>query len=163
MSQVFFISDLHLDHKNVINFSRDYRVGQTIEEHNEWLVSQWNSVVKKGDRTYVLGDVVFSKEALSYLPRMNGIKFLVRGNHDTLSTETYLQYFNQVYGLYTKYGYWMSHAPIHSSELREKKNIHGHVHHRSLPDENYINVSVEVLNGIPISLDEIRNNKPLKV
>lgn len=157
MSEIFFISDLHLGHKNIIDFSRDYRIGETIEDHDDWIVYQWNSVVKKNDMVWILGDVCFTKESLKNLSRMNGTKQLVRGNHDEFPTINYLDYFQNVYGLVKKYGFWLSHAPIHPEQLRGHKNIHGHVHHNSIKDDNYINVSVEVLKGIPLGLREISN------
>lgn len=153
---IFFISDLHLGHKNIIKFSRDYRVGLTIEEHNEWLVSQWNSVVGKGDIVYVLGDVAFGHENLKYLDQMKGQKFLIRGNHDGGDISVFKPYFQNIYGLLKYKGFWLSHAPIHPASLRNLFNLHGHVHQNTLEDLRYINVSVEALNGIPISLDTLK-------
>lgn len=154
MNKTFVISDLHLDHKRILDFSPN-RGGSNVKEHNEWIVSQWNSVVHKRDIVYVLGDVVFSKDALSYLSKMHGQKMLVRGNHDKLSTETYLQYFTNVYGILLKNGFWLTHCPIHPLELRGRKNIHGHVHHNTIPDENYINACVEACNGVPIDMADL--------
>jgi calcineurin-like phosphoesterase family protein len=154
MSEVFFIGDLHLGHKNILEFSPQ-RGGTTIDEHNEWIIQQWNSVVRKNDMVWVLGDVAFSAAALELVNRLRGYKQLVRGNHDTQSTEAYLKYFNNVFGLVKKHGLWMSHAPIHPDELRGKRNVHGHVHLKSIQDERYINVSVEAVNGVPKSLSEI--------
>lgn len=156
MSNVFAISDLHLDHRRILEFSPS-RGGSNIDEHNEWLVAQWNSVVQKRDVVYVLGDVAFSKESMGlYLPRMKGQKFLVRGNHDKFDPQLYLQHFANIYGIIKKHGYWMSHAPIHPQELREKRNIHGHVHSKTIPDDRYINVCVEALNGVPLCLEDIK-------
>ncbi len=154
MHNLFFISDLHFGHENVLKFS-DLRYGDTVTEHDEWLITQWNSVVTNQDVVYVLGDVVFKKESLKYLKRLAGNKNLVRGNHDRWSAKTYLEYFNNIYGLLKKSGYWLSHAPIHPLELRGCKNIHGHVHQNSIPDSRYINVCVEQINGTPISIEQI--------
>lgn len=155
MSKVFFISDLHLDHKRILDFSRDFRQGNDVLEHNEWIVDSWNSVVTKQDTVWVLGDVCFSSESLKYFNRMRGNKQLVRGNHDKLSTGAYLKYFNNVFGFTRQQGFWLSHAPIHPAELRGRKNIHGHVHQNSLPDDRYINVSVEALAGVPVTTEQI--------
>lgn len=164
MSQVFFISDLHLDHKNILKFSGDWRDGSNVKEHNEWIVDQWNSVVKSSrSLVFVLGDVAFSQNAISeYLPRMNGRKVLIRGNHDIYPIESYMEHFEEVFGLYRYKEFWLSHAPIHPAELRERRNIHGHVHHKTLSDGRYINACVEVLNGVPISLDQIRGMEGVK-
>ncbi len=87
---------------------------------------------------------------------MKGNKHLILGNHDKFTLETYSQYFNKIHGFMKKGGFWLSHAPIHPKELRGRVNIHGHVHSKSIPDPRYFNVSVEALGGIPISMDEIR-------
>ena len=53
----YFISDLHLGHRKILEYS-PARGGKTIDEHDEWLVSQWNSVVRnKKDLVWVLGDI----------------------------------------------------------------------------------------------------------
>lgn len=156
-ARVFFISDLHLGHTKILEFERQHRFGQTIEEHNEWLVTQWNSVVTKYDIVYVLGDVAMGgHQNLEYLKRMNGQKFLIRGNHDGGDITKFTPYFQNIYGLLKYKGLWLSHAPVHPCSLRDKINIHGHMHSKRVDDYRYINVSVEQLAGVPISLDTIR-------
>jgi calcineurin-like phosphoesterase family protein len=155
-TEQFLIGDLHIGHKAVLNFSREFRQGQTIEEHTEWLIKQWNSVVKKYDKVWVLGDVVFGERYLNQLSRFNGYKNLVRGNHDQLSAKAYLRYFNNIFGIIKLEKLWLTHAPIHPLELRGKFNAHGHVHQKTISDERYINCSVENIKGVPISLTQIR-------
>ncbi len=155
VNNTFFISDLHLGHKNILNFSPQ-RGGTTIAEHDEWIISQWNSVVNKGDTVWVLGDVAFTDDALKLIPKLNGQKMLVRGNHDTQNAKVYLQYFQNIYGLIKRHGVWLSHSPIHPAELRGRFNVHGHVHHNTIPDPRYINVCVEALNGVPMSLEQLK-------
>ena len=156
MSCVHFISDLHLGHSRILEFSPD-RKGGDVDGHSQWLVDAWNSSVKKGDVVWVLGDVCFSKAHLHYLKRMNGHKKLLIGNHDKWDWETYYGYVNEVRG-FTKYKKnWLSHCPIHPTELRGEYNIHGHVHMNFLQDPNYINVSVEALDGVPITWEEIQS------
>ena len=53
----YYISDLHFDHTNVIKF--DNRPFKDVEEMNNALIHNWNSVVKKNDIVYVLGDFCF--------------------------------------------------------------------------------------------------------
>lgn len=160
--QTFFISDLHLGHKRILEFSPT-RQGPTLADHNQWLLDNWNKTVTEQDTVWVLGDVAFSQESLDLIRQLKGHKNLVRGNHDKLNTQSYLKYFNNVYGIYKLYGeFWLTHAPVHPNELRGKVNIHGHVHYNSIKtddgklDNRYFNVSVEVLDGIPISLTEIK-------
>lgn len=77
-----FISDLHLNHNNVLHF--DKRPFKTIEEHNNFIVNQWNNVVKEDDEIYILGDVGFggSSKIVSIISSLKGKKHLVIGNHD---------------------------------------------------------------------------------
>jgi len=165
MSRVYFISDLHFGHKSVLKFSRDYRDGDTIEEHDWTLVARWNSVVKKKDRVFVLGDVCWPGTSLDILGELNGTKTLIRGNHDNHKTVEYLEHFDKVMGLVKYKDLWLSHAPIHPNELRGCKNVHGHVHSNSIRhnytgeiDPRYVNVCVENCEGYPVLIDDIRNN-----
>ena len=52
----FYISDLHLGHKNILAF--DNRPFFSLEEMTETIISNWNSVVSKNDSVYVLGDML---------------------------------------------------------------------------------------------------------
>lgn len=160
MSRVFFISDLHIGHRAILKYSSAYRYGDNVDEHDLWLVTQWNSVVKsKKDIVYVLGDICFDKKKLWILDKMEGIKYMLPGNHDLFDYELYRSYFEKIIGFKKYREFWLSHAPIHPQELRGRKNIHGHVHANSIPDDRYINVSVEALNGTPITLEELRETK----
>ena len=165
MSQVYFISDLHLGHKNILNFAGSLRgFASSPEEHDEVLVDRIASSVNKRDMLFILGDVAMSLEGLSLLDRIKAKqKILVRGNHDIFSEEDYRKYFDNILGLAKYKGMWLSHAPIHTQELRGKLNLHGHVHGNSITDmfggydKRYINCCVENCNGYPISLQSIKD------
>ena len=159
MSNVFFISDLHIGHRNILKYSPE-REGSNTDEHDLWLLEQWNSVVKKKrDLVYVLGDVCFDQSKLWILDKMAGTKYLLPGNHDYFKLEEYMAYFDKILWFRKYHEFWISHAPIHPDELRGRKNIHGHVHSKSIRDSRYINVCVEKLNGVPVTLEEIRNEQ----
>mgnify|MGYP002477993094 CR=1 FL=1 len=59
MSVVRFIADLHLGHTNMA-IKRGFL---TVEEHDEYIITQWNSVVNKRDVTYILGDITMEKKS----------------------------------------------------------------------------------------------------
>lgn len=82
MSNVFFTSDWHVGHRNILQYSN--RPFPSVEDMNEALVENHNRVVKSGDRVYHLGDFCLGSEelAVSTVKRLNGQKFLVFGNHD---------------------------------------------------------------------------------
>ena len=165
MSQVYFISDLHLGHKRILDFAGNLRsFASSPEEHDEVLVDRIASTVTKRDVLFILGDVAMDLEALDKLSRVRSLQMnLVRGNHDIFSEEVYLKYFDKILGFAKYKGFWLSHAPIHPHELRGKINLHGHVHGNSVTDmfggydKRYINCCVENCNGYPISLESIRN------
>lgn len=162
MTNIFFISDTHFGHKNILNFKRKngepLRPFYDIQEMDESIVKNWNSVVKPQDRIYHLGDVVINRKALSILDRLNGKKVLIKGNHDIFKLKDYTPYFEDIraYKIMPKHGIICSHIPIHPDSLsRWKANVHGHLHANNLNDDKYINVSCEQINYTPISFDEI--------
>ena len=159
MSNIWFCSDLHFGHKRIGEFRQPW--GITSEEENrERIKRDWNDVVTKRDDVYVLGDACFTMDTLDDFRELKGRKFLIRGNHDTLNTAAYLKVFDEVYGLWKYKGMWLSHAPIHSDELRNKPNLHGHVHNSTIADVRYLNCCPENLwpkyKRCLVSLDEVR-------
>jgi len=156
LSKVFFISDTHFGHRAICKYRPDFK---TPAEHDEFIISNWNKEVNKSKYiVWVLGDMCIENKQYDMsklISRLNGNINLITGNH------CYLPYYkhNKIHimnGIISKYGFLLSHAPIHPLELRGKKNIHGHVHYQSIPDSNYINVCAEVIDFKPISLDYIR-------
>lgn len=83
MRKVFFTSDLHFGHKNVLRF--DGRPFATVEEMDAELIRRWNAKVGKGDLVYVLGDFIWktrNEDAPSLIKSLNGQIILIKGNHD---------------------------------------------------------------------------------
>ena len=80
--KLFFTSDTHWGHKNIIGFcNRPYK---SVEEMNEKLIENWNSVVPEDGIVFHLGDFAFGGTPLwkSVCERLNGKIHLVIGNHD---------------------------------------------------------------------------------
>lgn len=75
-----FISDLHFGHLNMA-INRGF---SSAEEHDNHVISQWNSIVKSPkDLTYILGDITMEKSKDYYkLDLLMGRKIVVLGNHD---------------------------------------------------------------------------------
>lgn len=176
---IFFTSDLHFGHKNIhYKFAPSRKVlGETLEEQHNSLIERWNSRVHKKDTVYVLGDVAWTAWAYqAVVPQLNGIKFLVRGNHDRLAEGLYLTDFNKILGafpmeLFPGCDVVLTHIPIHPQEMqyRWKFNIHGHLHEKvvlckgplvtstsEIPDQRYINVCCEQTDFYPLAIDELR-------
>lgn len=80
---MFFTSDLHLGHENVLRF--DNRPFASVEKMDEELIRRWNAKVSKEDIVYVLGDLIWktrSDDAPTLIKRLNGQIILIKGNHD---------------------------------------------------------------------------------
>ena len=134
---IFYISDTHFNHSNIIDF--DGRPFSNVDEMNETLINNWNSVVKRGDQVYILGDFCWSRDEnvwINILRRLNGQKFLIRGNHDPKRVPGKLaKYFAQVcdYKEIKDCGRTvvMSHYPIlfYKHDYRsDTVMLYGHVH-----------------------------------
>lgn len=84
---IWFTSDPHYWHKNIIRFCK--RPFADIVEHNEGLINRHNTAVQPNDEVYILGDFAFASKArtIEVAKQLNGIKYLIRGNHDPRSEE----------------------------------------------------------------------------
>jgi len=160
MSEVFFISDTHFNHPAILKFEPGVRKFDTIEEHDQFLIDQWNNEVGKRDIVFHLGDVCFGSQDRfqEIFKQLNGDKRLILGNHDLYPTHLYIKYFRQVYGALAYKGYWLTHIPIHPNCLGHPVNIHGHLHHRVIADPRYVCVSVEQTNLKPVAFDSIKDS-----
>lgn len=80
MSNHLFTADLHLGHKFVSNL-RGY---DNTDDHDEVIISNLRSTVRKDDVLWVLGDYSCSQHerARKLLSEVPGRKVLVPGNHD---------------------------------------------------------------------------------
>lgn len=77
-------SDLHLGHKNILKFNPATRPYIDVDEMNQALVDNWNSVVQPNDIVFNLGDISFMgfPRTLEVLRELNGDQTLIFGNHD---------------------------------------------------------------------------------
>lgn len=82
MSKVWFTSDTHWGHANIIKYSK--RPYKDVREMNDALIHNWNAVVQPTDVVWHLGDVAFMRvhELKGVLSRLNGMVCFLKGNHD---------------------------------------------------------------------------------
>jgi len=84
--KTFVTSDHHFFHTKMIEWVNMPRriVFDTIEDMNEKLISNWNSVIGPNDDVYHLGDIAFAShnKIREILERLNGNIHLIPGNHD---------------------------------------------------------------------------------
>lgn len=84
---VYFISDFHFFHDNVIRF--DKRPFSNVHEMHNEIVKCWNETVTKNDIVIYLGDLSFAKKkdennVLDIINKLNGEIHFVLGNHDRI-------------------------------------------------------------------------------
>lgn len=134
--KVFFTSDTHFSHKKIIDFCN--RPFSSIDEMNEKLIENWNSVVSKDSIVFHLGDFAFSSNWSQFVSRLNGYKFLIFGNHDLRDWKNTFE--NLFDGVDREYNITidnqkivLSHYPLLCWQGCNKQtnptwNLHGHIH-----------------------------------
>ena len=78
----FFTSDTHFNHATIITFCN--RPFKDVEQMNDVMIANWNSVIGKDDTVFHLGDFCLggAAEWTKILDRLNGKIYLIMGNHD---------------------------------------------------------------------------------
>ena len=170
--EIWFCSDLHLGHSNMYKFTNydgtKCRPWDNYEEAEEYMLQEFNKVLKPNDTLYILGDVASKTDRASYF--FNSLvpcrRILLMGNHDNKIGFKFLsKYFNEIRGAYNLENYIMTHIPVSSgSKGRFKTNIHGHTHNNiitidnngKIPDPWYRNVCVERTGFKLINFSEIK-------
>ena len=165
MTKTFLIADTHFFHENVIKYCN--RPFKSIEEMNQTMTKNWNEMVDDNDIIYHLGDFTMVPyiEGLSYkdryisianklLDRLNGKKYLIRGNHDPRKGIIEKCHFETTFRELELDGFLLTHRPKETDLI----NIHGHVHDK-FPfwylenDKNKFNVSADMIGFRPIELN----------
>ena len=131
----YIISDTHFNHKNIIDYCN--RPFCSVEDMDNKLIKNWNSVITKRDIVWHLGDFGFgNKQQIQRLrEQLNGKIYLITGNHDNHNIKWYYDCgFDKVYDrpvLYDDF-YILSHHPRNvGADIYGY--IYGHVHN----DEMY--------------------------
>jgi calcineurin-like phosphoesterase family protein len=171
---IYFTADTHFCHFNIIKYCA--RPFSTIEEMHDILINNWNFCVKNSDEIYILGDFLFKGngiDANNVLKRLNGKKYLIKGNHDKfLDDKSFDQNnFEWVKDYYVlknnQKKYVLFHYPIFEWDgyFNDQIHLYGHVHNCGNNLERYerfkilgkkaINVGVDLHNFSPLSIETI--------
>lgn len=135
---VWFTSDTHFYHTNIIKYCN--RPFNSVEEMNEKLIANWNSVVGKDSIVWHLGDFCLGPDQKKHIPelvsKLNGKINLVLGNHDHNSVKFYYDAgFNRVYDRKVIINDFviLTHAPLmFLNDNTQFFQIFGHVHDSEL-------------------------------
>lgn len=165
---VFFTSDTHFGHKNIIRYCD--RPFADVEQMDKELIRRWNNVVSDDDTVYHLGDFAFAgtRRIEEILAQLNGKKILVLGNHDNATTMTRLMSLGgPLYDVLPDadllgYGYqvYLGHHPIpYTIPNGWKHQICGHVHElwkvKTSRYSTVVNVGVDVWDYTPVPMLEV--------
>ena len=178
----FITSDWHFDHNNICGkdgFVSTRTHFESVEEMNEEIIKQINSVATKEDVLYHLGDIGLGKpkRLFELLERINPRIVLIAGNHDSFSkTMKYIAKNNYVVDKngnmrYTIYEvgthhkqngkvYLLSHYPLGLGDQRiNLRNFCGHIHENAPYGANVMNVGVDS----PELPDDLPFGQPLRI
>lgn len=170
---IYFTSDLHFGHENVIGLCR--RPFSSIKEMDETLIRNWNSKVSSGDEVYILGDLFFRNKlpVEEYLKQLQGKKHLIVGNHDRewikhCPMEEYFESVDRMlYLADSKRQYTLCHYPMMSwPHMTRCYMVFGHIHGNTNADywpliqksDWMLNAGVDVNGFAPVSFEEMAEN-----
>jgi len=172
---IWLTSDLHLFHNQ--EFIYKSRGFDTVEQMNEAIEANWNTVVQDEDDVYVLGDLMVggkgdgNAEGMKIVARLKGRKHVVIGNHDT---DTRIALYRAEPGIvevqyalrfrYRGYSFYLSHYPSITTNLQHETlkqgviNLFGHTHSKEhfYNDVPFMyNVALDAHENRPVSIDEV--------
>ena len=134
-AKVFFTSDTHFTHANIIRFcSRPFK---NVEEMDETMIANWNRVVSENDIVFHLGDFCMggSSKWTNVLNRLNGKIYLIIGNHDMKNlkqscSDRFEKVAMQMYIEVDKQKIYLNHCPFlcYGGAYRDTWQLFGHVH-----------------------------------
>lgn len=158
----YISSDHHFDHSNIIEYTD--RPFESVEEMNTELLNNWNKTVDETDTVLYLGDLSLGTtgQQKEWLNRLNGEFIFITGNHDeiTMNTENCVPVFKSLEFEYSGIQFYATHYPEDIPNMRWL--LHGHVHNNDPqehpfydPRNNKLNLSVEVTDYKPVSMEEV--------
>ena len=177
----YFISDTHLGDFGIAKYQSDF---SSLKERDEMIISNWNSIVKRQDDVYIIGDLISHQYGDFYhiLRRLEGQKHLIIGNHDhdlilDRKARTYFVSIDDIKFIRdeeTGRGLVLCHYPMAewNGYQRGVDHIYGHIHENSKdvfrfmfekgmnePDKGRAyNACVMINNNKPCTLEEIKAN-----
>lgn len=172
---IFFTSDFHLFHHNILRF--DNRPFNTVQEMNDKIVENWNNTVKEDDIIFFLGDLTFGdfKDTKYLIDGLNGTIHYILGNHDRFNDIRNYKRFDTIDSLMdiqvrdndANRG-WQSIVLCHYAILEWNKaqhgafHLHGHSHGGLLESQKeyykhkVLDMGCNLWDYTPVSYNEIK-------
>lgn len=169
-----FYSDPHFGHHNILAFTR--RPYSSVKEMRDEFIALYNSVVEPTHTVLWLGDCFFyeASDFAKILKAMNGVKVLVRGNHDRMTFTKYRQLgfdfvarelLIEIEGVSVRCNHYPYQRPGEVLTPKQMKRrpprvpgevlLHGHTHNPRRHYKNMIHVGVDAWGYRPATKQEI--------
>lgn len=172
--QIKYIADLHLYDVCSVDWRPSFG---NLDDYAKFLKESWNAFTEKDDTVVIVGDVgTYCGKTLQALSELNGIKILVKGNHDLVwGRQLYTcGIFSGVYDNLISKDLHIQHIPTEGTNSVNKFYIHAHHHRYDSPgmhnklklyirDVYRYNCSADLNNHRPCTLQELMLNKELMI
>ncbi len=181
---LFFTSDLHFGHRNMIRFCN--RPWADEKEMTKGLIDNWNNVVSSDDIVFILGDTFWFNDSHAIkkvLSQLNAAEiYIIPGNHDdfdkyyriddpriNLCSDIVVLWLESEDNRFSRKitEIWLSHYPMMTWPHRENGAIQlfGHIHSQKGKTEgvdqnlplhwNQLDIGCDRWNWKPISINQI--------
>lgn len=165
---VFFTSDTHYGHANIIKYSK--RPFSNVDEMNNAIINNHNSIVRPNDTVYHLGDFALGGgTAEPYLNRLNGQIHLIIGNHEKPALRVKhkfasVDYYKEISIEGKRYILCHYAFKVWNKSQHGSRHLFGHSHGSLLDDPNALSldVGVDCWNYFPVSINQIEEKMKLK-
>lgn len=163
----WYTADEHYEHKNqhgtgVIEYCN--RPFKDLDDMHESQVERHNSVVKKGDQVYHLGDFAFHS-VHKWISKLNGTHYLIRGTHDPgikkipIDPKNGFVWVKDVCKVkYEKQDIFLSHYAhrVWPRSHHGSWHLFGHSHGGLEMNGKSMDVGVDSWNFYPVSFDQVK-------
>jgi len=161
---IWFTSDWHINHAKIIDYCN--RPFEEVEEMDESIMENFDSLVSKNDIVFFLGDIAFgedmAKHILNLITKKAEVHFIL-GNHDMRYINTISSVANSVNTLLDiqidDQPITLCHYPMrtwHKSHF-DSIQLFGHVHGRLQPKGKQWDVGVDNNRFLPVSYETIKH------
>jgi len=172
MNDIWLTSDTHFNHDR--SFLWQPRGFNSIQEHDEVIIENWNKIVKPNDIVFHLGDVMLGdiEYGMNCFKQLNGHINIIRGNHctdrrwkeyNTLSNVILLGWADVIKS--GKWHFYLSHYPTCVGNYEESDPkfwcLCGHSHTQDMwadVDKKCYHVELDAHNNMPVNLEQIKDD-----
>jgi calcineurin-like phosphoesterase family protein len=164
VNKTFFIADTHFGDEDVLIYEK--RPFKDVDDMDETMLKNWNSVVGKDDTIIIAGDFCWytdRNDVADLMNALNGKKIFIIGNHD-VQKETWYHNMGNVqhvsaFPIIYKEWFVVSHKPPeYFNEATPYFWVYGHVHATELYQtvtKRSACVCVERWNYTPVALETL--------